>query len=339
MYLKIFFEVENKFYFNILKKLHQLGYNMQVVPIYKEYYYDDFIEFYSREKDGPFVEMFLCSPRMIRKNAFSKGSLLILPWEYEFKKSDMSIFKSIDHIFSFRSDIINKIKEIGIDKNKITKCFYLPYVDYFNAPDSKKFKFVLHSDWIKELCWKDVVFCYCNHFKNKEADLIISTNEKIDIINKDLQDFMSLNNFNKFDNIYTLSNHSFNDCVKFADCFIFVYKNNYYDENVLKTMKFNVPLIVSRLAVYQDFCRKNNCWVVDFLKNDNLNTEDLSKNMLAVYSNKKLAKAKSDEAKSYLEYLEKDSNFIDLLINKFYSLDILPLCDLNIEIKKNGNLI
>lgn len=344
MYLKILCDKWDILTQDILKKFHDCGYKMQIDFIGEKIPESDdgFLSFYSRRLAGSFVQLSLCDPRKIRKNFSALKNIIFLYPEYVFKDSDIDILSSMEYIITTNYSIEEKLECHGLKRNSIIKnipCFYEGIkMDKLNT---KKYTFLFHANWVENMGWKEMLFSYCNAFPNREADLIISTNEKTEKVNEDIDRFMSLNNFDRtwYADIFVVSNKRFEEVLKFANCFVVPYLVDYYDQNIIIAMRCGIPLIISRLPSYQNFCRKNTCWLIEFIGKKYLDTELLSEIMKNIVNQKNKAEEKALAAKDFLLNNYGSKDFFDSIIEVINNAGVKPISNLDIVFDKEGIVI
>jgi len=339
MFLKIFYEKNDVLTNEIINNFHLAGYKMQLVCVGKFKERNDLFSFYSRPLDGDHIQICLCNPNRVLKNFIASKMIIYLFPDYVYKESDRKILEDMDMILSPNPLIIEKLRKMGFKKINNMYCFS----DKLNIvkSETKNYTFLFHSNWLEERGWKEMLFAYCNEFFDGSADIIISTNEDASIVNRDINRFLSLNNFNrdKFDGIYVVSGNNLEDILKFSDCFVAPYLTDYYDNNILTAMRCKIPVIISRLDSYQFICKKNTCWIVNFINGDSLDTIQMGNSMRKIIEDKNSSIRKSDMAYSFIENnlskIDGGFNIFDLL-NSFGASIV---SDLNIKLEKGGNVI
>jgi len=344
MHLKIFCEKLDVLTKDILQKLHECGYKMEIVFVggYKPVDKDGFFSFYSRRLLGSFVQLSLCDPKKIRKSFSASSNIIFLSPEYIFRESDIDILSEMDDVLVANPIVSNRLERHGLKKKSNiidVQCYY--DILHIDKSKSENFIFLFHSNWKEEMGWKELLFSYCNAFPHSEANLIISTDFNVEIVNNDIDKFLALNNFNRsnYPGICVLSGKIFSDVLKFADCFVAPYLVEYYDQNVLTAMRCGIPLIINRLSPYQHFCRKNTCWVVDFINDDTIDILQTIKFMKEVLSDKDIVIEKTEIAKQFLQNAFGKHNFFGSIIDTLNKNGVDKISDLKININEKGNII
>lgn len=342
MHLKIFCDKADVLTMDIVHKLHEFGYRMEIVFVGRGRPLDDFFSFYSRRILGPFVQLYLCEPRNIRRNFSASSSIAFLSPHYSFSESDLEVLNTMDYILISNPIVREKLIRHGVGNSASVRdiqCFYDTLA--LEKANTGNYTFMFHADWDKSNGWQEMLFSYCNEFTDGEADIIISTKGDSRDVNMEVERFLLLNNFKRSDygGIYVITDKELSDVLKFADCFIAPYLNNVYDQNILTVMRCGIPLIINRLNAYQSFCRKNTCWVIDFISEGVVNTLEMSSSMRKVFEEREKAVEKANIAKQFLINTFGKEDFYEQVISVIREAGVEPLSIWNKPLTKWGNVI
>jgi len=341
MHLKIYCDRWDDFTKEILYKIHECGYRMEIIIFYgNKPENDNFLSFYSQRLTGNFIQLFICHPSRLGKNfSASKNIALIPPSCCDFLEKDIESLKLMDYIFVSQNYLKNKLMNNGIEDGKIISKLYICDKKNIEKSETKKFTFLFHAPWNETSGWQELLFSYCKNIY-KKTDLIISVNEDLDKVNSEIDNFFNINEFDrkKYLGLYIINGKNFVEAARLSDCFVLPYRFNYYDQNLILAMHAGIPVIINNVEYY-DFCKKNSCWIPNSLSNGQVDIFSLEEIMFKIISDKKEVKRKSEYARKFINNIYVQENFAKSMEDIFDKFDIDKIPNVSLKISKYGNIL